>query len=82
MTDSKTAFITGAAMGMGAMKARKLAKRGWLVFAGVLPGADTSELGTDSNIVIVEQDVTSERVCFKKCRNSFEAFKRPSIEIY
>jgi NAD(P)-dependent dehydrogenase (short-subunit alcohol dehydrogenase family) len=65
MTDSKTAFITGAAMGMGAMKARKLAKRGWLVFAGVLPGADTSELGTDSNIVIVEQDVTSEKSVLK-----------------
>jgi NAD(P)-dependent dehydrogenase (short-subunit alcohol dehydrogenase family) len=68
MTDNKTAFITGAAMGMGAMKACKLAKRGWLVFAGVLPGADTSELGTDPNIVIVEQDVTSEESVLKSAK--------------
>lgn len=60
MTTQKTAFITGAAMGMGAMKAKKLADRGWQVFAGVLPGADTSELGDSSNIVKVEQDVTSD----------------------
>ena len=60
MTDQKSAVITGAAMGMGAMKAKKLADRGWLVFAGVLPGADTSELGDNSNIIKVEQDVTSE----------------------
>lgn len=60
MTTQKTAFITGAAMGMGAMKAKKLAERGWKVFAGVLPGADTSELGSSPNIVKVEQDVTSD----------------------
>ena len=61
MSDQKTAVITGAAMGMGAMKARKLADRGWQVFAGVLPGADTSELGDNPNIVKVKQDVTSEK---------------------
>ncbi|MDA8707789.1 SDR family NAD(P)-dependent oxidoreductase [Hellea sp.] len=60
MAQQKSAFITGAAMGMGAMKARKLAERGWKVFAGVLPGADTSELGSHENIVVVEQDVTSD----------------------
>lgn len=60
MANQKTAFITGAAMGMGAMKARKLADRGWKVFAGVLPGADTSELGDNPNIIVVEQDVTSD----------------------
>jgi len=60
MADKKTAFITGAAMGMGAMKAKKLAERGWEVFAGVLPGANTSELGDNPNITIVEQDVTSD----------------------
>ena len=57
----KTVFITGAAMGMGALKAVTLAQRGWEVYAGVLPGADTSELGDDSNITIVEQDVTSDK---------------------
>ena len=56
----KTAFITGAAMGMGALKARTLAGRGWKVFAGVLPGADTSELGEHENIIAVEQDVSSD----------------------
>jgi len=61
MTSQKTAFITGAAMGMGAMKAKKLAERGWQVFAGVLPGADTSELGDNPNIIKVNQDVTSEK---------------------
>ena len=59
MSDQKTVFITGAAMGMGALKARTLADRGWKVFAGVLPGSDTSELGEHENIVQVEQDVTS-----------------------
>jgi len=61
MATQKTAFITGAAMGMGAMKANKLADRGWQVFAGVLPGADTSELNDTPNIVKVEQDVTSDK---------------------
>jgi len=35
MSEQKTAFITGAAMGMGALKAKTLAERGWKVFAGV-----------------------------------------------
>ena len=60
MPDQKSAVITGAAMGMGAMKANKLAARGWKVFAGVLPGADTSELNDDPNIIRVDQDVTSD----------------------
>lgn len=60
MSEQKSAFITGAAMGMGALKARTLAERGWHVFAGVLPGADTSELGTHENITAVDQDVTSD----------------------
>ena len=59
MSDQKSAVITGAAMGMGALKAKTLAERGWRVFAGVLPGADTSELGDNPNITKVEQDVTS-----------------------
>jgi NAD(P)-dependent dehydrogenase (short-subunit alcohol dehydrogenase family) len=60
MTQEKTAVITGAAMGMGALMSRKLAADGWTVFAGVLPGADTSELGEHPNITMVEQDVTSD----------------------
>ena len=60
MTSQKTAFITGAAMGMGALKARTLAERGWKVFAGVLPGADATELGNGPNIIAVEQNVASD----------------------
>ena len=41
---AKSAMVTGAAMGMGMLMARKLASRGWRVFAGVLPGADASGL--------------------------------------
>lgn len=60
MSTQKTVFITGAAMGMGALKAKTLAERGWDVYAGVLKGADTSELGDSGNITKVEQDVTSD----------------------
>jgi NAD(P)-dependent dehydrogenase (short-subunit alcohol dehydrogenase family) len=55
----KTAFVTGAVMGQGLMLAQKLSKRGWRVFAGVLPGADTSELAKDPAIIIVPQDVSN-----------------------
>ncbi len=61
MLEQKTVFISGAAMGMGALKAKTLAERGWRVFAGVLPGADKSELGDNPNIMTVEQDVTSDK---------------------
>lgn len=61
VSGQKTAFVTGAAMGMGALEAKTLAERGWKVFAGVLPGADTSELGDNPNILKVEQDVTSDQ---------------------
>ena len=68
MSTQKTAFITGAAMGMGAMKANKLAERGWQVFAGVLPGANTSELNDSPNIIRVEQDVTSDASVTKSAK--------------
>jgi NAD(P)-dependent dehydrogenase (short-subunit alcohol dehydrogenase family) len=54
----KTAFVTGAVMGQGLMLAQKLSRRGWRVFAGVLPGADTTALATDPTITIVPQDVS------------------------
>ena len=60
MADQKTALITGAAMGMGALKAKTLAERGWRVFAGVLPDIETPELGDNENIVKVVQNVASD----------------------
>ncbi len=68
MANQKTAFITGANMGMGAMMARKLAERGWQVFAGVLPGGDSSELGTHENLVPIEQDVTKDASVTKSAK--------------
>jgi NAD(P)-dependent dehydrogenase (short-subunit alcohol dehydrogenase family) len=57
---TKAAVVTGAAMGMGMLMARKLAQRGWTVFAGVMPGMDSSELTRDVQLRVIEQDVTNE----------------------
>jgi len=57
---TKAAVVTGAAMGMGMLMARKLAQRGWSVFAGVVPGMDTSELTRGVQLRVIEQDVTNE----------------------
>jgi NAD(P)-dependent dehydrogenase (short-subunit alcohol dehydrogenase family) len=40
------------------LMARKLAQRGWRVFAGVLPGADTRELTEGAQLTVIPQDVT------------------------
>jgi len=57
---ARSAFVTGAAMGMGMLMARKLSQRGWRVFAGVLPGSDTAELTTACDLTVIEQNVTDE----------------------
>jgi NAD(P)-dependent dehydrogenase (short-subunit alcohol dehydrogenase family) len=57
---SRAAVITGAAMGMGMLMARKLAQRGWRVFAGVMPGLDTRELTEGVTLTVLEQNVTDE----------------------
>lgn len=54
----KSAFITGANVGQANLLTKALAKDGWRVFAGVLPGAPT-DLVTGGNIVVVDQDVSS-----------------------
>ena len=53
----KTAFITGANVGQANLLVKALSKRGWRVFAGVLPGAPT-DLKTEGNVTIVDQDVS------------------------
>jgi NAD(P)-dependent dehydrogenase (short-subunit alcohol dehydrogenase family) len=57
---TRSAVVTGAAMGMGMLMARKLAQRGWTVFAGVMPGLDTAELTNGLKLTVIEQDVTDE----------------------
>jgi NAD(P)-dependent dehydrogenase (short-subunit alcohol dehydrogenase family) len=57
---TRSAVVTGAAMGMGMLMARKLAQRGWQVFAGVMPGIDTTELTRGVKLTVLEQDVTDE----------------------
>jgi NAD(P)-dependent dehydrogenase (short-subunit alcohol dehydrogenase family) len=54
----KSAVVTGAAMGMGMLMARKLAQRGWHVFAGVMPGLDTAELTRGVTLTVIDQNVT------------------------
>jgi NAD(P)-dependent dehydrogenase (short-subunit alcohol dehydrogenase family) len=54
--------VTGAAMGMGMLMARKLAQRGWRVFAGVMPGLDTSELTNGVKLTVIEQNVTDQEM--------------------
>jgi NAD(P)-dependent dehydrogenase (short-subunit alcohol dehydrogenase family) len=53
-------MVTGAAMGMGMLMARKLAQRGWRVFAGVMPGLDSSELTKGVQLTVIEQNVTDQ----------------------
>jgi len=57
---TKSAVVTGAAMGMGMLMARKLAQRGWRVFAGVMPGLDASELTNGVELIVIDQNVTDQ----------------------
>ena len=57
---TKNALVTGAVEGMGRLMARKLAQRGWTVFAGVLPGADTAALTEGLSLHAIEQDVSDD----------------------
>ena len=81
MSDQKSVFITGAAMGMGALKAKTLAERGWKVFAGVLPGADISELGDNANITMVDQDVTSDKSVAASAKTVAKALNGKGLDL-
>lgn len=56
----KTVFITGTTTGIGLYTARHLQSLGWQVFAGVLPGEDTSALseGISERLHLIEIDIT------------------------
>lgn len=65
---AKSIFISGARTGLGAALARKLAQRGWQVFAGVSPGKDTSQLTEGVELTPVEQDVRDDESVFTSAR--------------
>lgn len=66
-----SAFITGAAVGQGNMLAKKLVDKGWQVFAGVLPSAQTDLVETE-NLILVDQDVSD----YDSVRQSAEVVKQ------
>lgn len=75
-----TAFITGAAVGQGNLLAKKLARRGWRVFAGVLPGAET-DLGAETSITLVEQDVSDFESVRRSARQVDEALGDEGLDL-
>jgi len=74
-------MVTGAAMGMGMLMARKLAQRGWTVFAGVLPGADTSELTRAVQLTVIEQDVRDEAMVQAGARRVGEVLSGTPLDL-
>ena len=76
----KTAFITGANVGQAFLLTRSLADQGWRVFAGVLPGAPT-ELKTEGNITVVEQDVSSTESVTESARIVTAALNGKGIDL-
>lgn len=76
----KTAFITGANVGQAFLLSRALADRGWRVFAGVLPGAPT-ELKTEGNITVVDQDVSDTASVTESARIVTEALNGQGIDL-
>jgi NAD(P)-dependent dehydrogenase (short-subunit alcohol dehydrogenase family) len=78
---SKSAVVTGAAMGMGMLMARKLTQRGWTVFAGVLPGMDTVALTRGVQLTVIEQDVTNEPMVQAGAQKVAEALNGAPLDL-
>jgi NAD(P)-dependent dehydrogenase (short-subunit alcohol dehydrogenase family) len=55
----KTAFVSGGAEGQGHLLARKLAAKGWRVFAGMLPNARSAGFADISGVTSIQQDVSN-----------------------
>jgi NAD(P)-dependent dehydrogenase (short-subunit alcohol dehydrogenase family) len=68
-------------MGMGMLMARKLAQRGWRVFAGVMPGIDTSELTQGVTLTVIEQNVTDEAMVQAGARRVAEALAGAGLDL-
>lgn len=78
---TRSAVVTGAAMGMGMLMARKLAQRGWRVFAGVMPGLDTAELTKGVTLTVIEQNVTDEAMVQAGARQVAEALGGAGLDL-
>jgi NAD(P)-dependent dehydrogenase (short-subunit alcohol dehydrogenase family) len=68
-------------MGMGMLMARKLAQRGWRVFAGVMPGLDTAELSRGVTLTVIEQNVTDEAMVQAGARQVAEALGGAGLDL-
>lgn len=57
---AKNVFITGTSSGIGLATAKRLDAAGWRVFAGVMPGEDTTALttGASDRLTILPIDIT------------------------
>jgi NAD(P)-dependent dehydrogenase (short-subunit alcohol dehydrogenase family) len=55
----KTAFVSGGAEGQGHLLARKLAAKGWRIFAGILPNARSAGFADMPGVITVQQDVSN-----------------------
>ncbi len=53
-------LVTGGAGGLGAAASRSLARKGWWVFAGDLPGPALDATGDEAGVSAVELDVTDD----------------------
>ncbi|HEV3285863.1 MAG TPA: SDR family NAD(P)-dependent oxidoreductase, partial [Steroidobacteraceae bacterium] len=78
---TRSAVVTGAAMGMGMLMARKLAQRGWRVFAGVMPGLDTAELTKGVTLTVIEQNVTDDAMVQAGARQVAEALGGAGLDL-
>jgi NAD(P)-dependent dehydrogenase (short-subunit alcohol dehydrogenase family) len=78
---TRSAVVTGAAMGMGMLMARKLAQRGWRVFAGVMPGLDTAEVTQGVTLTVIEQNVTDDAMVQAGARQVAEALGGAGLDL-
>ena len=60
VTDARPVLITGASSGIGRVTAERLARQGYLVFAGARKKVDIDALNEIENVQAVRLDVTSD----------------------
>lgn len=77
---TQNAFITGANVGQANLLTKALSQQGWRVFAGVLPGAPT-DLRSNGNIVVVDQDVSSTESVKKSAQIVTDALNGQGLDL-